>query len=175
MNQTEVAELTVLWTQTQNRVADFISLLVPDFHDAQDVLQRVAIALVRHFDRYDKSKSFYNWAIGIAKYEILLYRRERSRDRHVFDEGLMDQILQAYQENEPYLQEARKALNICLQGLKGKHRQLVDKWYLQGVSHDQIANELKTSPNVIYVTLHRIRVSLRECVRRRLDVGWEAL
>jgi hypothetical protein len=34
LDQKAVTELTVYWTKAQPQVATFISLMVPDFHDA---------------------------------------------------------------------------------------------------------------------------------------------
>jgi hypothetical protein len=45
----------VLWTKAQPFVAAHIGFLVPDFHRAEDVLQQVAVILVRKFDQYDPS------------------------------------------------------------------------------------------------------------------------
>jgi hypothetical protein len=41
-----MADLTVQWTRAQPIVAGFISAMVPNFSDAEDVLQRVALVIV---------------------------------------------------------------------------------------------------------------------------------
>ena len=35
------------WTQASRMVADYISALVPNFHEAEDLLQNVAVVLLR--------------------------------------------------------------------------------------------------------------------------------
>jgi RNA polymerase sigma-70 factor (ECF subfamily) len=174
LDQKAVTELTVYWTRTQPRVADFISLMITDFNDAEDVLQRVAVTLVQKFHQFDRSGSFEAWAIGIAKYEILAYRRRKARDRHVFDETILEQIAQAYPEMRPKLDEVREALGECVEKVQGRNRRLLEMWYIQGVHPGQIAQQLQTTPNTIYVTLHRLRMALRECIQRRLHWSWES-
>ena len=65
----EIEEITVLWTRAHPAVSAFISSMVPDFQDADDILQQVAVAIVQNYDRYNKERSFVSWAIGIAEYE----------------------------------------------------------------------------------------------------------
>jgi RNA polymerase sigma-70 factor (ECF subfamily) len=174
LDQKAVTELTVYWTRAQPQVAGFISLMVPDFHDAEDVLQRVAVALVKKFHEFDRQRSFLDWAVGIARYEILAYRRRKARDRHVFDENIIEQISQMYREAEPAFDAVREALGECVGKVTGRNRRLLEMWYLHGVNQVQIARELDTTPNTVYVSLHRIRTALRDCVRRRLKLAWEA-
>jgi RNA polymerase sigma-70 factor, ECF subfamily len=173
LDQKAITELTVYWTKAQPHVANFISLMVPDFHDAEDVLQRVAVALVKKFHEFDRQRSFPDWAVGIARYEILAYRRRKARDRHVFDEEIIEKISQMYREVEPGLDEIREALGECVEKVSGRNRRLLEMWYLHGVDQVKIARELDTTPNTVYVTLHRIRTALRDCVRRRLKLTWE--
>ena len=66
-NQQDITDLTLHWTRAQPVVAGFISSMVPDFNDAEDILQRVALVIVKKFNQYDKNKLFLVWAMGIAK------------------------------------------------------------------------------------------------------------
>ncbi len=91
MNDSE--QLTVEWTKAQPVVAAYISSLVPDFHDAEDILHQVAVTLVQKFDQYDRQRPFVAWAIGIAKYEVLKHRRKIATDKHVFGNDLVEQIV----------------------------------------------------------------------------------
>ena len=173
LNQKAVTELAVYWTKAQSHVASFISLMVPDFHDAEDVLQRVAVALVKKFHEFDRQRSFRDWAVGIARYEILAYQRRKARDRHVFDENIIKQVSQMYREAESAFDDVREALAECVGKVTGRNRRLLEMWYLNGVNQVEIARELDTTPNTVYVSLHRIRTALRDCVRRRLKWTWE--
>jgi DNA-directed RNA polymerase specialized sigma24 family protein len=77
-------QITVQWAQSQPLIAAFISSLVPDFHDADDILQNVAIVTVRKYEQFDPNCSFVAWAIGIAKNEILKHQSKQG------NRGLLD-------------------------------------------------------------------------------------
>lgn len=167
-------ELTVYWTQAQPIVAAFISSMIQSFQDAEDVLQMTAITLAKKYDQYDRSRPFVAWAIGIAKYEVLNYRRQRAKDRHIFDDTVVDQITQAYQETASELNGLRNALRKCLKEVKGRSRKLLELRYIRELKPTRIARQLGMTTNAVFVALHRIRVALRECIERHLTVVEES-
>ena len=66
-------QATRLWTLAQPAVSAFITSVVRDFKDRDDVLQDVAVAVIESFDRYDPQRPFTAWAIGVARNQVGLY------------------------------------------------------------------------------------------------------
>ena len=97
MQPEKAEQFAALWTAAQPTISAFIRTLIPDFQQADDVLQRVAVTLVRKYDQYDPSRPFGAWAIGVAKYEVLYFRRERATDKHLFGDVLVEQIASRYE------------------------------------------------------------------------------
>ncbi|MFK7790385.1 MAG: sigma factor [Phycisphaeraceae bacterium] len=87
--------LTLLWTTAQPMVMAFISSMVPNHTDAEDVLQRTAYDIATNFEQYDPDRPFIAWAIGIAKYKVLDYRRDMSRSKVVFNDAALESIADA--------------------------------------------------------------------------------
>ena len=83
--------------QRQRTVAAFVRSLVIDFHESEDVLQRVAVTLVRRYAQYDPTRSFLAWAMGIAKLEVVMFLHQRRLDRLVFDDALVEQIAESHE------------------------------------------------------------------------------
>ena len=97
MQPHQAEQFAALWAASQSTVSAFIRTLVPDYQQADEVVQRVAVTLVRKYDQYDQSRSFAAWAIGVAKFEVLYYRRERATDRHQFGDDIVEQIASRYE------------------------------------------------------------------------------
>ena len=161
-------ELARLWTGAQPAVAAFISSLVPNFHDAEDVLQRVAVAVADKFAEYDPSRPFTAWAIGVARYEVLYRRRQFATDRHVFDSDAVVRIADAYESMADRFDDMKAALNGCMGEVAGRSRKILELRYRHELAPAQIAERLRMKPNAVYVALHRLRGSLRDCVERKL-------
>lgn len=138
--------------------------MVPDLHQAEEVLQRVAVALVRKFSQYDESRSFAAWAVGVAKYEVLYFRRQRAQDKHLFDDEIVDRIAFSYQQYAEEADPRRKALEDCLKKLTGRSRHVISLRYEQGLDGVAIAEKMRLSAGAVRMLLCRVRQSLRECV-----------
>src|SRR6478609_1756910 len=116
MSRPSAEQLARLWTESQPIVSAFILGAIPDFHQAEDVLQQVAVVLVREFDQFDTSRPFLPWALGIARNLALKSRREVARrSKYVMNEAVLDKIQIAFREGEDSHIAIRKWLRECLE------------------------------------------------------------
>jgi len=169
MNSREVEELTLLWTAAQRTVAAFLRTLVSDPHQSEDLLQRVALVIVRKFSQYDRSRPFTAWAIGIAKQEVLAHRRRHKTDRHLFDDAMVERIALTYEHRlSNGLSEFHDALQQCLEKLQGRAKEAIDFHYSHGLKSSQIAQQLGLADGAVRMLLSRARNALRACVEQQL-------
>ena len=159
---------TRLWTQAQSTVACFVHTSIRDRGQAEDLLQEIAMTLLRKFADYDASKAFLPWAIGVAKFAILGSRRDYARSRLVFDEVLLERISNTFLEIAPGLREEEAYLDLCLTKLAPKARRMVRLRYFDSLDSREIARVLGTSEVAIRVGLLRIREQLRKCIESQL-------
>lgn len=73
-------DVVALWTAAQPAVSAYIASLIPHFHDAEDILQSVALIAVQKSEQYDPATSFLSWCIGIARLEVLAWWRRQGRE-----------------------------------------------------------------------------------------------
>jgi RNA polymerase sigma-70 factor (ECF subfamily) len=171
MNNSENAkQFTRLWTSAQPAVAAFVSSMVPDYNEADDVLQQVSVTLLDKFHQYDPKRPFIAWAIGVAKLEILSHRRKSSHDRHIFDSEALERVADAFEELEPKLGRIGESLAMCMRLLKGRPRDAFELRYGRDMKPADIGKQLSMTPNAVGVLLHRARTSLRKCIEQRLKV-----
>lgn len=161
-------QIAMTWGKAQSAVFAYVRSVVPDYHHAEDVVQRVAATVVEKYDEYDPARPFTAWAIGLARIEILRYRAEQSRDRLIFDEAVIEKVTQAYANLAPRVDDLQEALEYCVDQLQGKNRAVLDLHYLRDMKPQDVADRMGISSNSVYVILHRIRTVLRKCIRLRL-------
>jgi RNA polymerase sigma-70 factor (ECF subfamily) len=164
-------EIAVLWTGVQPAVVAFISSIVPNFQDADDILQQVAVAVINNFDKYDKERPFVAWTIGIAKNEVLMHRRKNSRNKLIFSTQAIQTIAEVYEKESHKLGEMKNALDVCIKKLKGRAKRILEMRYVSELPIPRIAQKLGMTPNAVYTTFHRIRLALRDCIDRQLSPG----
>lgn len=157
-----------LYVEYEEALHGFARALVPTREDAREVMQEVAAVLWRKFDQLQSPDDFRRWAFGVARFEALAFRRDRARDRHVFDEDVLAALADDAESISSEMEAQREALNHCLGKLAAPQRSLVEAAYERGARIDELAVQLNRSAMSLYKALHRIRVALLECAQRTL-------
>lgn len=146
----------------------FIRSLLFNQEETREVMQEVAVVLWRKFDDSLDSLSFRRWAFGVARMEVLSFRRDRARDRHSFGNAVVELLEQTVQEDSTTLEAERTALEVCLNKLPAEQCKLVQSAYEPGVRIDEYAQEHGWTAMALYKKLHRIRLQLMECTQQEL-------
>src|SRR5262245_35132392 len=81
----------------------YIMTFIPRRDDAEEVLQRAATVLWEKFEEYDRSRDFLPWALSVAYFEVLNFRKELARSRLVFREDVLHALAETRDEVEPQL------------------------------------------------------------------------
>jgi RNA polymerase sigma-70 factor (ECF subfamily) len=154
-----------LFGLNQGRVFAYIVTLLPNWVDAEDVLQRTSIVLWKKIDQFDPSADFVRWACGIAYREALKYMKQQSRRRQVFDELVMERIASARIARSDLLEKRRLAMDDCAAKLSSEDRKIIEHYYYQGKkTAAEVAGELNRPTNTVFKALIRIRAALHRCI-----------
>lgn len=176
MDQQNSEQLARLWTESQPVVSAYVLSVIPDFHQAEDVLQQVAVVLVREFEKYDAGRPFLPWALGIARNVALKSRRESARGcRSLLSEALLDRFQAAFEENEEMWPAIRSGLRDCLRKQPEKVLELLQWRYAYDLKPAEIAIRMGITSGAVRAMLHRAREALRKCIRRHAQgaVEWQ--
>ena len=153
------------YAESEVALHTFVRSLVPTRQVASEVMQDVILVL---WEKFDVAADFQGWAFGVAKNVALRHLRRQARDRHVFDDVLVNQLADDAAALVPVHDAHREALEHCLEKLPAAQRELVLTAYTKGTRMDDLAAQRGETAMAIYKKLHRIRQALLECVRRTL-------
>ena len=156
-------------TEVQQRLFGFLFKRLADREQAREVLQRTNLVLCRKADNYEPGTNFKAWAMTVANYEVLAYRKTQVRERLVFTDEV-DAMLGPDGDGRSPAQSDRVAhLNHCLQGMSLKNRELIE-WRYQGErTMEKIAEEIGSTIGAVKVKLHRLRRQLLSCIQNRMQ------
>ena len=157
-----------LFAESEAALRTFVRSLLPSRGDAAETMQDVAVVLWQKFAEFDATRDFRRWAFGVARVEALKFRRDKMRDRHVFDDQLVDKIAEAAAAAGSRHEAQREALEACLQKLPGSQRALVLAAYAKGTRMDELAAQRGQTAMSLYKLLQRIRQALLECMQRTI-------
>lgn len=161
------AQMARLWMDAQPSVLSFICAAVPRFHDAEDILQEVAVDVATNFARYDADRPFVAWAIGIARNKIAAHYRQDQRRPAVLSDQVLQRVAEAHVVQHAAVKDLRVALEECLDELAPKARSVIRMRYGDELRSDAIANELRSTSGSVRVMLTRIRTQLSDCMHRK--------
>jgi RNA polymerase sigma-70 factor (ECF subfamily) len=154
-------------TDHQGRLFAYLVSLLGDVHEARNVLQETNLELWRKSAGFVEGTDFAAWSRRVAHFKVLAFLRDRKRDRHLFDEALLDQIAERSQPAEDD-ETLRVALRRCLATLPDGLRQLIGRRYGSGLSIAEIARRVDKSEAAMKVALSRVRKQLLHCIEKRL-------
>ena len=161
-------DFTARWVAAQPMISAYLASVVRDYHETEDLLQKVAVIAFQKQEEYDPARPFYAWAAGIARFELLRWRRDKARNKHIFTAETIEKIEHVSSQIHDELDDRRSALRFCIDKLDPKGRRFVEMHYVRSLAPSQIAQELGSKPGAIRVALHRVRELLHKCIDKRV-------
>jgi len=157
-------------TNSQRRLYAYVYSLLGNRDQALDVVQETNLVLWRRAGEFVSGTNFIAFAFKIAYFQVLAYRQRNRREKLLFDDELLGEIAQRFQEDAD--DDARqRALETCIGKLTAEHRELLQLRYTEGSTIDMIAAKFSRSTGSITMLLRRIRMALLRCVTRSLAMG----
>ena len=162
-------EFLELFTLHQTQLYGYIYALVHNAEDAKDLFQTTSLILWRKFDQFTPGTNFLAWARRIAHYEVLYFQRRMATSKVQFSSELVDAFADAVLvESVAEIEDRQTFLNRCMKKLAELDHRLLELFYAQDRTAEQIGEELGRSRQSISNSLRRIRRALFACVRREL-------
>ena len=160
-----------LFLENQRRIYAFILALVPVPSDADDLLQETAAVMWRKLDEFKRGSDFIAWAISIARYQVLAFRKTQMRNRFRFSEVTYEALADQITPSSLGTDERGDALEGCLKKLNEKDRELIRLRYQPDASVQEVADRVGRSLKAVYRSLSRIHAQLLSCIRKSLSEG----
>ncbi len=157
-----------LFTQNEQALRTFVRSLVPTWHDADEIMQEVALVAWQKFGEFELGTSFIKWTCVIARFKALAYRRKFARERLAFNEALMEVMAEEATRESDQRKREYEALESCLKKLPEKQKRWVTLAHTPGISSKELAEEIGMKPGAFYMRLNRIRGTLLSCINKNL-------
>lgn len=137
--------------------------------EADDLLQDVFLAAFQNIRAFDSARRFSPWIYRIAHNTFVNSIRKRSLwnvARIDFDAVLPVLTDDTGAEDEALHDEEKRLLDTLLPRLDEKYREVLDLYYMEELSYEEISDVLGIPKATVGVRLKRARESLRREIRR---------
>ena len=162
------------FTASEHAIRAHIRRLVPTHADSDEVMQEVAVVLWRKFSDFSPQASFVSWAFGVAKYEVLAWRRRQARSRVVLAGDVIDLMAEDSARDDSRFARQRELLAHCLSRLGHDKRELLLAAYAPATRIQDVAARSGRTVGGFYQWLHRMKRLLLDCVRAEMERLGEA-
>jgi RNA polymerase sigma-70 factor (ECF subfamily) len=168
------SQLLQLFARHSRELRAYSRLILPSVDPVDDVMQEASIVIWEKQEQLRCEEEFLPWAKVIVRNISFRHRRKIIRDRHVFDDELLDRILNEEESEQREDNEGREgskeygALIACLKKLPDDRRQLILAPYGKPGTIKELAEQSTRSPNSLYKLLQRLRSKLVRCVEAEL-------
>ncbi|MBI1371489.1 MAG: sigma-70 family RNA polymerase sigma factor [Phycisphaera sp.] len=162
-----------LFMATERRLMAFTLSLVPDLAAAEDVLAEATSVMWQKFGEFnadDPNANFPAWAFKIVRFKVMEYRRTQRRDRHLFNDELLDGLAADAEAMTDHVEARSRALADCVNKLPADDRDLVMHRYRPGATLNDTAASVERSTVTVRKWLRRIHDALERCVDQSLSM-----
>jgi len=132
---------------------------------AQDTVQSVFVTAAAKLRRVDSKEHLWNWLARVARQQLAKAWRQRQRAPALVGMADLPECPDAV-KSDSVLEES---LDAALLAMDAEERQLIEWFYFDRLSHQEIAEQLNATPKAVSSRLERTRAKLRSLITRRLS------
>lgn len=152
----------------ERRIYRMAYRMVGSHEDALDLVQEVALKLMRALPRFKGDSRFSTWLYRLTANTCIDFYRKRGRQQAVYLDDLsspklLEQESPATLDPETHMEDTQReqVVNAALQMLPVKQRQLIELRDRSGFSNLEVAQMLGLDVGTLKARLHRARGALR--------------
>jgi RNA polymerase sigma-70 factor (ECF subfamily) len=154
----------------QQDVRRVVGALLHDLRSTEDLVQQAFVNAYQHLDRFRPGADFAVWIKAIARNLARMELRTRSREGRRLDayQALLERRWRDETEAHRRENAVGDALRACREAVAGDGAKALRLRYEEGRPFPEISARLGRSVEAVRQLLSRVRVSLRDCIQKRL-------
>lgn len=162
----KVDEFVRLLGENQRRISLYVMGLVPNWNDAEEIVQETTVILWQEFERFESGTNFAAWACKVAYFRVLAWRKRRSREKLTFSSEFLEAISEELAAAPERREERERRLAECVEKLPEDQRKVLIFRYGESCEIEDLAKRVGRTVAASYRLLSRIRHNLFQCVSR---------
>jgi RNA polymerase sigma factor (sigma-70 family) len=157
------AAMRALVERFQSEVFGVCVRVLRHAHDAEDVVQEVFVRVFRSLNRWDATRSLRPWILGIA-----INRCRTALAKRIKRPETVDYLHEtASAEPEDDSRELAATIRDAVDALRPDYREVFVLFHEAGQSYEDISVAIDRPVGTIKTWLHRARMEVMACLRRR--------
>lgn len=151
----------------------YLAASLRDPHQIEDLCQEVFVAAFWSLRSFDPAQNFRAWLGAIARNKLMSHlRREYGEKRGLLRDAadIHELVLPDLERFNPDTGAVVDQMQKCIDLHPAEVRQLIEARYFSNEPVTSIAERLKTTVSAVSSQLYRIRLQLRQCIERSVEL-----
>jgi RNA polymerase sigma-70 factor (ECF subfamily) len=157
-----------LFMANYKNIYAFILSLVPNWVDADDIMQETATTMWHKFKDFKTGSNFTAWSMSVAYYKVLSFRKKQKHNALLFDHNMIETLANHASTLTKEKNIRQEALQDCLSKLEHSDYELVRLRYEKFDTTRQLSDYIGKPVHRLYRALTRIHNMLLECIQEKL-------
>lgn len=162
----KVNEFVRLLGENQRRISLYVMGLVPNWNDAEEIVQETTVVLWQEFAKFETGTNFAAWACKVAYFRVLAWRKRKTREKLQFSSEFLEMISEELAADPERREDRERRLAECVEKLPPDQQKVILLRYGEGCEIEDLAERVGRTVAASYRLLSRIRHNLFECVGR---------
>ncbi|MES2381359.1 MAG: RNA polymerase sigma factor [Bacteroidota bacterium] len=130
---------------------------------ANDVLQEAFVKIWKNIDNYSREKgSIYTWMLNVCRNSAIDEVRSKQYNKQAQNQSIDDNLVNIDASYQVQAKVDQIGLKKIVSNLRPEHRQLIDKVYFEGYTHDEISKELNMPLGTVKSRIRNAMIELRK-------------
>jgi RNA polymerase sigma-70 factor (ECF subfamily) len=164
-------ELTDFYRQNRKIVYQYFIRLTYSSQESEELTQETFYQAVKSIHRFKGESSLKTWLLQIARNVYRNKVRSLTKDRAYVSDAADMSLLPDESRNPAeiaFRDQTRNEIRSVLQQLPDDYRDVLIFREIEGLSHDEIANILRKTPQTTRVLLHRAKARFRDLYEKEV-------
>jgi RNA polymerase sigma-70 factor (ECF subfamily) len=148
----------------ERKLLYFVRRLAPTEEDAWDVLQEVWIAVVKSIKSLQDGRLLHIWLYRVARNKAVTHFRIAHNERECREQ--FDNLAEIEQSEPDFTADDAELVHHALGRLPLAFREALTLFFLEGLSHAEIAAVLEIPEGTVKSRLHHAKAALRQTIAK---------
>ena len=154
----------------KDKIWALVYSILKDYHLSEDVVQEVCFFIANTPDKYDESRPFLPWAMGVARFKAYEAVRKAEKQAASLEDDVLEKLQNDLVELERDEDARILALQNCLSEVSTENKQIMMMKYVEKLSAQNIADKINRTPVATFSLLQRLRASIASCINKKVKV-----
>ncbi len=150
----------------EKKILRYIFHLTGEKQESQDIGQNVFIKAYINLKSFNKSFKFSSWLFRIAHNESLNFLKKKKYNLSL-DEKILKIEDEKKVDEEVFKKQLKSQVKKCLEKLPILYKEVIDLFYFENLSYEEISDVLKIPPGTVAIRLSRAKVFLKKICQKQ--------